>query len=324
MRKIIVKEGPLVFIRDVFLMELVAAAFFFALSFITNYEQLFNEWGILRYIRYNDLLIITFSLFQLFYVTLLFLHWYFSHYELNEREITKKSGLLWRSRKSTSLADVTSVEIKQSPLSRMMHHATIILTHRDGRITNIKNVGNFQEYDHIIKQFVREAGGSAFLPNVGELIGKGESHSLEFKETLRYDVRKGETSKEMEHAVLKTVTSFMNTEGGTLLIGVDDAGEVKGLESDYKALPKKNRDGFENHLSMLIKTTIGLPFAKYLSVRFEQMEGKDLCVVMVRPAHKPAYLRTADRREEFYVRVGNSTQPFTMSEAEEYIQGRWK
>lgn len=324
MRRIIIKEGPLVFIRDVILMELIAAAFFFAMSFITNYEQLFTRWGLTRFIRYNDILIIVFSLFQLFYVTLLFLHWYFSHYEISEREIVKKSGLLFRRRKSTSLSDVTSVEILQSPLSRMMHHATITLEHRDGRLTNIKNVGNYLEYDLLIKQMVSEAGGNVFAPDIAELIAKGESHSLEFKETLRYDVRKGETSKEMEHAVLKTLTSFMNTDGGTLLIGVNDVGEVQGLDNDFKALPKKNRDGFENHLSMLIKTTIGLPFAKYLSVKFEQLEGKDLCMVMVRPAHKPAYLRHGDRREEFFVRVGNSTQPFSMSEAEEYIKGRWK
>ena len=116
----------------------------------------------------------------------------------------------------------------------------------------------------------------------------------------------------------------LNAEGGTLLIGVSDAGDIVGLESDYKALPKKNRDGLENHLSMLIKTSIGLPFAKYVSVDFESVKGHDVCLVNARESHKPAYLRTGDRTEEFFVRVGNSTQPFSMSEAEEYIASHWK
>ncbi len=324
MRRIIVKEGPLVFIRDVLLMELVAAAFFFAISFVTNYEQLFTSWGLTRYIRYNDILIIVFSLFQLFYVTLLFLHWYFSHFEIDERQIVRKSGLLFRHRKSVSLRDVVAVDATQSPLGRAMYHATIVLEHRDGRQTKIRNVGNYKEYVQIIEQVVHDAGGSISAPGASELIRRGESHMLEFKETLRYDVRKGETSKDLEHTVMKAITGFMNADGGTLLIGVNDFGEATGLENDYKALPKKNRDGFENHLSMLVKTMAGLTFAKYVDVKFEQIDGKDVCVVTVKAAHKPAYVRNSDRKEEFFVRVGNSTQPFTMSEAEEYIQGRWK
>ena len=75
---------------------------------------------------------------------------------------------------------------------------------------------------------------------------------------------------------------------------------------------------------MLIKTMIGLPFAKYVGVTFERVEGKDVCVISVDECQKPAYVKNGDRREEFFVRVGNSTQPFSMSEAEEYIKTHWK
>jgi membrane protein YdbS with pleckstrin-like domain len=324
MRRIIVKEGPMVFLRDVLVMELFAAGAMYGLSFLENYEQLFQSWGIGRYVRYDIFLILVFSLFQLGYVTLLFLHWYFSHFEIRDKEITRKSGLLFRRRKSVSLLDVVSVETYQSPIGRLMYHATIILEHRGGRVTKIKNVGNFQEYVHILQHLIGGPTGLQQDPDVAALIEHGESRQLEFKETLRYDVRKGETSREMEHAALKGIVGFMNADGGTLLIGVNDHGEIKGLENDYKALPKKNRDGFENHLSMLVKTMIGLPYAKYISVRFEKIDNKDVCIVKVHESHKPAYLHNGERREEFFVRVGNSTQPFTMSEAEEYIKTNWK
>ena len=327
MRRIIIKEGPMVFLRDVLVMEFVAAVALYGASFLENYEQLFQSWGIGRYIRYDIFLIIVFSLLQLGYVTVLFLHWYFSHFEIHEREITRKTGLLFRRRKSVSLLDVVSVEIYQSPLARMMYHATLILEHRDGRVTKIKNVSNFTEYVHVIEQMIgRDAGEGAEgrATYARSLMKRGESGQLEFKETLRYDARKGETSKELEHAVLKTVVGFMNAEGGTLLIGVNDVGQAVGLDNDYKVLPKKNRDGFENHLSMLVKTMIGLPYAKYLNAKFESVDGKDVCVIRVHESHKPAYLHNGDRKEEFFVRVGNSTQPFTMSEAEEYIKTKWK
>lgn len=326
MRKVIIKEGPLVFLRDVFIMELVAAAGMYALSFLENYEQLFRTWGFARYIRYDIFLILAFSLFQLAYVTALFFYWYADHYEINDKEIVHAYGSLFRHRKMVPLASVASVETSQPMLiGRLMpSHATIILEHDGGRVTKIRNVSNFQEYVHIIQHMVHDASGRVPAPAISELISRGESHSLEFKETLRYDARKGETSKELEHAVIKTIVGFLNADGGTLLIGVNDSCEAVGLDNDYKALPKKNRDGFENHLSMLIKTMIGLPFAKYVGVRFEQVNSKDVCVVSARQSHKPAYLRNGERKEEFFVRVGNSTQPFTMSEAEEYIQAKWK
>ena len=324
MRKIIIKEGPMVFIRNVLMMEFLAGVFFYGISFLGNYGQIYGTFSLSRILRYDDFLVIIFSAFQLVYIILLFLEWYFSHFEITEKEIVRKSGLLFRRRKSITIADVATVETYQSPLSRMMHHATIILEHSNDRVTKIKNTGNFDEYVHIIKQMLRNPNGKLPARDISILLKEGEGSSVEFKETLRYDVRKGEVSREIERMVLKTVVAFLNADGGTLVIGVNDAGEAVGLEDDYKALPKKNRDGFENHLSMLIKTTIGLPFSKYVAVKFEKIKDNEVCVISVSESHKPAYLRAPDKKEEFFVRVGNSTQPFSMSEAEEYIKTHWK
>lgn len=329
MRRIIVKEGPLVFLRNVLLMEVIASLFFVAISFVGNYGLFYQNLGFSRYIRFDIFEVVAFSAFQLIYIGALFLNWYFSHFEILDKEIVRKSGLMFRRRKSVSLSDVASVEIYQSPISRMMHHANIILEHNNGRITQLKNVSNFDEYVHIIKQSVQNTSGRVLTRDPKVLIEQGEGLFLEFKETMRYDGRKGEISKELEKVIAKTIVGFLNADGGTLIIGVNDDGKVIGLENDYKTLPKKNRDGFENHISMLIKTMIGLAFAKYVSVGFESIEDKetkqmkDVCLVSVREAHKPAYLHNGDNKEDFYVRVGNSTQPFSMSEMTEYIKTHW-
>lgn len=323
MRRIIVKEGPLVFLRNVLAMEIIASLFFFGISFLGNYEMLLRGLGLTNYIRFDVIEIILFSIFQLIYISVLFLNWYFSHYEILEKEIIRKSGLLFRHRKSVSLADVASVEVYQSPIGRMMFHATIILEHNNGRTTKIKNVSNFDEYVHIIKQSAQSSSGRILTRDPKVLIETGEGLFVEFKETLRYDTRKGEISKEMEKMVMKTIVGFLNANGGTLIIGVSDSGQIVGLENDYKTLPKKNKDGFENHLSMLVKTMVGLPFTKYVHVSFETIENKEICLVTVRESHKPAYLTNGDKKEDFYVRVGNSTQPFSMSEMTEYIKTHW-
>ncbi len=323
MRKIVVKEGPIVFLRDVLVMEILATIVFFFASFIANYELLYRSFSISNYIRYDIFANVGFSIFQLTYISILFLNWYFSHYEILEKEIIKKTGLMFRRRKSVSMYEVASVEIYQSPLGRMMNHGTIILEHNNGRFTKIKNVAGFDEYVHIIKQMAHSASGRVLTADPKVLISKGEGFFLEFKETLRYDARKGEISKEMEKAVMKGIVGFLNADGGTLIVGVNDDGVVTGLDNDYKTLPKKNRDGFENHLNMLVKTMIGLSFSKYVSVRFESVDGKDICMITVREGHKPAYLVNLDKKEDFYVRVGNSTQPFSMSETSEYIKTHW-
>ena len=331
MRRIIVKEGPIVFLRNVLVMELAAFISFFLLSFLENYEVLYTSLGFNNHLRYHLFLIIVFSLFQLVYIVILFFGWYFSHYEIYENEIIRKSGLLFRHRKAVRLTDVVSVEIYQSPLGRMIFHATIILEHANGRVTKIKNVSNFEEYVHIIKQMAQSSSGRLLTHDVNTLLEEGEGLFVEFKETLRYDGRKGEISKDLERACMKAIVGFMNADGGTLVIGVNDGGKVVGLEHDYKLLPKKNRDSFENHLNMLVKTMIGLSFSKYIGVKFEKITGPDgvshdICLVVVRESHKPAYLHgiNGDKKEEFFVRVGNSTQPFSMSETEEYIKTHWR
>lgn len=67
------------------------------------------------------------------------------------------------------------------------------------------------------------------IPN---LITQGESHTLEFKETLQWSVKKEEHAPYLQKESLRTIAAFLNTEGGTLLIGVSDSGEINGIARD--------------------------------------------------------------------------------------------
>ena len=58
------------------------------------------------------------------------------------------------------------------------------------------------------------------LRTVEELIDNDEDYAVEFKSTARWDLREDQPSKAMEDAIVKTVAGFLNTDGGTLLIGV--------------------------------------------------------------------------------------------------------
>ncbi len=86
--------------------------------------------------------------------------------------------------------------------------------------------------------------GGAALRSIQEIIDADEDYTGEFKSIARWDLREGQPSKAMEGAVVKPVASFLNADGGTLLIGIGPYREVLGLEHDYGLVRPRSGDGF--------------------------------------------------------------------------------
>jgi predicted HTH transcriptional regulator len=173
--------------------------------------------------------------------------------------------------------------------------------------------------EYLLKRVYKKLSKSA---SIKDLIKEGENQNLEFKSSLRWDVKNNMENKDLENVIIKTVVGFMNSEGGQLIIGVEDDGNVLGLEDDYNSLRNGNRDKFELHLNQLFMSKIGKEYIQFVRVSFEKINGKDVCLVTIRPSNKPAYLKHGDK-EEFYARTGNATNAFTLSEATEYIKTHW-
>jgi hypothetical protein len=174
--------------------------------------------------------------------------------------------------------------------------------------------------EYLLKRVYKKLSKSA---SVKDLIKEGENQNLEFKSSLRWDVKNNVENKDLENVIIKTVTGFMNSEGGQLIIGVEDDGNVLGLEYDYNSLRNGDRDKFELHLNQSLMSKIGKEYIQFVRVSFEKINGKDVCLITVRPSSKPAYLKYGDK-EEFYARTGNATNAFTLSEATEYIKTHWQ
>ncbi|MBT7631975.1 MAG: hypothetical protein HN597_20090, partial [Desulfobacula sp.] len=161
-----------------------------------------------------------------------------------------------------------------------------------------------------------------------EMINQGETHHVEFKTTLRYDVRQQKVNKKLEEVILKTIAAFSNGQGGNLIMGVKDDMEVIGLENDYNTLKDSTHDGFELHLRNLVNTAYGVEFASNnLMVSFPVVDETEICLVEVKPSLKPVYTQATDkngqRHEKFYVRSGNSSPEMPLSEIASYIQSRF-
>ncbi len=154
-------------------------------------------------------------------------------------------------------------------------------------------------------------------------IAAGESETLEFKSSLRWDRKEGRVNKELERAVVKNLAGLLNSmKGGVLLLGVTDAREIVGLGDDYASLPKKDRDGFELHLRQLVSRDLGDSLSVFLTVTFHELDGHDICQVTVEPSDHAAYT-TEGQGAAFYLRVGNATRSLPVNEAIRYVQTRW-
>jgi len=157
--------------------------------------------------------------------------------------------------------------------------------------------------------------------NIKDLIAGGESQTVEFKSSLQWDVKAGRKNKDLRFAVLKTIAAFLNTNGGTLLIGVQDDGRIFGLEKDLE-LVGGSRDKFEQTFANLIRRYLGAQYAPFITARFEQVEGHPIYVVHVRPAPEPVYLQT-EKGKVFFVRMGTTTQALDAAETHKYILAHW-
>lgn len=156
---------------------------------------------------------------------------------------------------------------------------------------------------------------------IQELIRMGESTTLEFKSTLQWDVVRSETNKHLRKSVLKSIAAFFNSEGGTLVIGVEDNGDILGIETDL-SLTENSKDKFLNLINTLIADHLGAEFAGLVKIRIENGNGQEVCVVDVDRSMSPVYF-AMDGKKEFFIRMGNTTRSLDTEETVKYISQNW-
>ena len=144
-------------------------------------------------------------------------------------------------------------------------------------------------------------------------IRDGESKILEFKETLTKNIRTNQKDKEIQKATLKTIVAFLNTEGGTLLIGVNDEGAIIGIEKDFF----ENNDNYLKHSHNLIRDQIGEQFFPLIDYKIVLVENKKVLEVDCKKSKMPVYL---GKDEEFYIRSNPATDKLTGKRLVEYIK----
>lgn len=213
----------------------------------------------------------------------------------------------------------TAIRVEPSPAPALTVEPVDITEVTSAVIEEIKGDPTFAE--QVAEQL---RGKKAFFAVPSEeLIKKDEQFDVEFKSTARWNLREECKDKRMEDAVVKTIAGLLNTDGGTLLVGVEDDGSVLGLGHDLPLVQPTNADGFVNWLTThLIKAITG-PAVMRTRARVDLLGEREVCRIDVAASSMPVVAHMSDGTDAFWVRMNNSTRKLSEPEAEMYVTDHW-
>lgn len=179
----------------------------------------------------------------------------------------------------------------------------------------------------LMAQIIREAYGQLSqgptaseptAPDLTAIIAGGEADRVEFKSTLRINLHTQQRDARMEDTVIKTIAGFLNTHGGTLIIGVADDGNPVGIDADGF----ENEDKMSQHLANLVNDRIGAKAWASIHANFDDYSGVRVLSVRCEAAQSASYVKEG-KTGAFYVRAGTSTVALPVDQIAEYVKQRF-
>lgn len=157
-----------------------------------------------------------------------------------------------------------------------------------------------------------------------KIIGERESASIEYKSSLIWDYdAKKENKKLLGGITARAIASFLNVNGGLLLIGVSDNKTILGLEKDLNVLPKHSLGQFSEHFTDVVQNYLGLENVLHCSLEFKTVHGKTIAAVEIpKKAPKPVFHKS-DGDEALFVRANNTSRRIPNSQVHDYIKQNW-
>lgn len=221
--------------------------------------------------------------------------------------------------------------LEQLQASGIGHPPVIVVSGEGGQLETIKAL-RLGASDYVIKEHAAEelasriqsslaAAGSS--PGTGEellrLIGGGESGRLEFKSTLRFNLKANKIDAFIELQVIKSIAGFLNSNGGVLLIGVGDDGSILGLDSDRF----QDLDALQLHFWNRIRSAIGSEFVEFIHATARECCERWVLLVDCSRSPRPVFVSwkespNAKAEEHFYVRAGPQTEELSPSQIVAY------
>lgn len=163
-----------------------------------------------------------------------------------------------------------------------------------------------------------------------EKLPTDEDHKTELKATFKFDLNrheKGDGKKtqnsEVEKEISIAVASLANAEGGKIIIGLRDNGEIIGLGKDYEILDNPNDDKFQRIVWQSIQKYLkNMTYISQIKISLQKVNDKKICKITVPAADEPIFVHD-NNNQESYVRVGPKSEKFQPAEFMKYSKNRF-
>jgi Predicted transcriptional regulator containing an HTH domain and an uncharacterized domain shared with the mammalian protein Schlafen len=155
-----------------------------------------------------------------------------------------------------------------------------------------------------------------------EFILQDENDTLEFKSAIRsIKSSTSENRKLFGFPIAKTISAFLNTNGGTLIIGIDNDKKIIGLEQGYGN--PNFKDTFNSDLTNLIDHYIGRNCYSDVHIKLIRIGSKHICIVKVDRSDRYYFIRDDNDIKHFFIRHSARSKPLDIEETHEYISRRF-
>ncbi len=214
-------------------------------------------------------------------------------------------------------------------------------TGETGRVKKILGGG-----DHISHIPTPPPNELPITKSLNDLINEGENHYIEFKSSILWSLRlKNEdieksNSVELKHygrnaskvIIAKTIAGFLNSDGGTLIVGIKEnksskTDEIIGIESEFGKLADQCKDGyrrmvFDSIIKPYLPSFIFNHISNYINLVFEEIDGKLVCGIHANKSDCKVFLKL-NKEDCFLIRVDASTRFLQGEEIVDYCIKRF-
>jgi membrane protein YdbS with pleckstrin-like domain len=321
------RKTPFLFLRYLFVIEFFFAFLPLIAAILFPLQEEYNQTALARELPYNLLFVLILTTLQVLIVAISFYAWYLPLFRINRKGIAYKRAGAVEFKELIPTRSIQRIRIRQGWFGRRLDFGSLqIIDASSGQTMILKDIPNPVGIAKQIEKWIDKDSRHKQLPDVKsaiKLIEEGESQYVEFKSSILWDYYQEKMNKGLSIPIMKNVAGFLNTAGGTLLVGIDDDGNVLGLDADFAVMKKPNPDGFELIFNNAFSNMIGPEFRHFVQLSFPEIEGKSICLIAVQPSTNPVYFRHQGK-EDFYIRAGNASQPLSVSKATAYMKERFQ
>ena len=151
---------------------------------------------------------------------------------------------------------------------------------------------------------------------IENLLRKEESLIHEYKSFLRYNTKEKKITDWLINSSLKTIAAFLNSEGGCLIIGVNDNKKILGIDLDGF----KSNDEWIRFLKDKIKSKLGINFLEtFIKIETREYNKKNVGIIRCAPLPKKDHCLF---EEKLYVRKGPASHELTLKDILDWQKNR--